>query len=164
LYGIETVSLRYFNVYGPRQDPSSPYSGVISIFMSKAAAAQTPVIYGDGNQSRDFIYVKDVVEANMLAASAPRAIGQTINVGTGRSISIQQLWSEICNISGFSKVPDYQPARAGDILDSLADTGRMHSLLRFTPGYSLSAGLRSTFDWYQGQSQMAAGRSERKKK
>jgi len=105
LYGFETVCLRYFNVYGPRQDPSSPYSGVISIFMSKSISGQPPVIYGDGNQYRDFIFVKDVVRANLLAAEKDEATGKVFNVGTGGYVRINQLWEMIGRISGFNIEP-----------------------------------------------------------
>jgi len=96
LYGLETVCLRYFNVFGPRQDPSSPYSGVISIFLTKALQGEQAVIYGDGNQSRDFVFVKDVVKANLLAASSRHAAGSVLNVGTGRAVRIKHLWESIC--------------------------------------------------------------------
>ena len=100
LFGLETVSLRFFNVYGPRQDPSSPYSGVISIFMAKAVSNQVPVIYGDGNQSRDFVYVKDVVKANLLAAGTDNLAGNVLNIGTGSDVLINRLWELIASLSG----------------------------------------------------------------
>ncbi len=149
LYGLETVSLRYFNVYGPRQDPSSPYSGVISIFMQKAVDAKVPVIYGDGNQSRDFIYVKDVVNANLLAAAAAPAAGEVINIGTARSIRINQLWEMICCMSDLTLEPQYQPARSGDIYASVAGIEYARSLLDFEIEYSFDRGLELTYRWYQ---------------
>ncbi len=152
LYGLETVSLRYFNVYGPRQDPSSPYSGVISIFMDKAAKKQRPVIYGDGGQTRDFVFVKDVVKANLLAASIPGIGGQKFNVGIGSSVSINQLWEMISRLSGLDMAPEHGPARAGDIRDSLSDISRAKSLLGFSPEYSFEKGLEITMQWYKNKS------------
>ncbi|MEW6672376.1 MAG: SDR family oxidoreductase [Thermodesulfobacteriota bacterium] len=152
LYGMETLFLRYFNVYGPRQDPSSPYSGVISIFMNRAIAGESPVIYGDGNQYRDFVFVKDVVAANLLAASsAGRAKGQVFNIGTGRSIRINQLWNVIQELSGIEIEPIFEPIRPGEILESVADIGRARSELGFNPAHSLEAGLQITLEWYRQQ-------------
>ncbi len=149
LYGLETISLRYFNVYGPRQDPSSPYSGVISIFMKMAVGNQSPVIYGDGNQSRDFIYVADVVAANLLAATSASAKGEIVNIGTGSSIGINQLWDMICSFSGLTIKPQHQPARPGDIYASVADTRHAKSLLGFNIDYPFETGLALTYQWYQ---------------
>lgn len=149
LYGIETVVLRYFNVYGPRQDPSSPYSGVISIFMSKALQNQAAVIYGDGNQSRDFIYVQDVVKANLLAATAQDACGRVLNIGSGRAFRINDLWRTICTISGRRLDPLYAHKRPGDINESLAGIERARALLDFDCEVPLETGLESTFDWYR---------------
>ncbi|MEZ4527973.1 MAG: SDR family oxidoreductase [Desulfobacterales bacterium] len=151
LYGLETVSLRYFNVYGPRQDPSSPYSGVISIFMDKAAKKERPVIYGDGGQTRDFVFVKDVVKANLLAASVSGIGGQKFNVGIGSSVSINQLWEMISRMSGLDMAPEQGPPRAGDIRDSLSDISRAQSLLGFSPEYSFEKGLEITMQWYKNQ-------------
>ena len=128
LYGLEAVALRYFNVYGPRQDPLSPYSGVISIFMAKALHNEPAVIYGDGNQSRDFIYVQDVVRANLLAAAAKGVGGQVMNIGTGRSVVIKQLWKSICALSGQNLEPEYAPKRPGDIVKSVAGIGSAKAL------------------------------------
>jgi UDP-glucose 4-epimerase len=151
LHGLETTVLRYFNVYGPRQDPSSPYSGVISIFMTKALLNEPAVIYGDGNQSRDFIYVQDVVRANLLAAATQGVGGQVINIGSGKSVAINQLWKTICSLSGQNIKPEYAPRRAGDIVESLADAGRAKELLDFECEISFEAGLKSTFEWYRSQ-------------
>ena len=148
LYGVETVSLRYFNVYGPRQDPSSPYSGVISIFMDKAAAKKPPVIYGNGNQYRDFIFVKDVVRFNLLAADADEANGEIFNVGTGRFIRINSLWEMITKLSGQNIKPEYEPPRSGDIIESVADIDRARKTLGFKPEYSFEKGLEETFEYY----------------
>jgi nucleoside-diphosphate-sugar epimerase len=149
LYGVETVCLRYFNVYGPRQDPTSPYSGVISIFLTRAAEKKKPVIYGDGAQSRDFVFVKDVVKANLLAASAKGASGATFNIGTGHSIRVNQLWASICRLSGIQIDADHAPPRPGDIRDSLADITLSAKVLGFSPDYDFEKGLQLTFEWYQ---------------
>jgi UDP-glucose 4-epimerase len=149
LYGIETAVLRYFNVYGPRQDPSSPYSGVISIFMTKALLNKPAVIYGDGNQTRDFVYVKDVVKANLLAASADNASGRVMNIGTGRAVRINHLWQAICTLSGRNLDPRYESERAGDIKASLAGTDTAKELLNFECEVSFEKGLERTFEWYR---------------
>ena len=149
LYGIETVCLRYFNVYGPRQDPSSPYSGVISIFMKKAILNEPPVIYGDGNQYRDFVFVKDVVRANLLAAYAENAGGKVFNVGTGVFIDINRLWDMIRRISGVNIKPEYKPLRPGDILKSVASIDRAKADLSFESEYIFENGLAETFKWYK---------------
>ena len=156
LFGLETASLRFFNVYGPRQDPSSPYSGVISIFMAKVVSNRTPVIYGDGQQSRDFVYVKDVVRANLLAASADNLAGNALNVGTGSDVRINRLWELIASLGGQRLVPKYEPARSGDILHSVADMELTHSILNFKKEFTLEQGLGITFEWYKEQ--MSGGR------
>jgi nucleoside-diphosphate-sugar epimerase len=149
LYGLETVCLRYFNVFGPRQDPSSPYSGVISIFMKRAAAGEVPIIYGDGGQSRDFIYVKDVVRANMLAATQAVATGQVFNVGTGVLIRILELWKLIGELSNVKIEPVFGSPRAGDIRESVSDIGRIRQSLNFRPQVALRQGLIETLNWYR---------------
>ena len=149
LYGLETVCLRYFNVYGPRQDPTSPYSGVISIFMSKAVSKEAPVIYGDGKQYRDFVFVNDVVSANLLAASADEASGKIINIGTGKYVAIDNLWEMACYLCSLSIKPEYQPARDGDIVESVASIDQAKTVLGFNPEYSFEKGLKVTFDWYK---------------
>ena len=152
LYGVESVSLRYFNVFGPRQDPSSPYSGVISIFMARALSKQAPVIYGDGNQSRDSVYVKDVVNTNLLAASMKQPRGSIFNIGTGSQVRINQLWEKIAFLSGQKNLePRYEAARAGDILRSYAGMDLAKSKLKFDPECSLEQGLELTLEWYRGQ-------------
>jgi nucleoside-diphosphate-sugar epimerase len=148
LYGIETPVLRYFNVYGPRQDPSSPYSGVISIFMTKALQNEPAVIYGDGNQSRDFIYVQDVVRANLLAATAKNAGGQVINIGSGISVTINALWKAICALCGRSLEPQYAGKRPGDIIKSLAGVDKAKAFFGFECETSFKKGLALTFEWY----------------
>lgn len=149
LYGLETVCLRYFNVFGPRQDPSSPYSGVISIFMTKAAAGTAPSIYGDGSQSRDFVFVKDVVDANMLAATHPSASGRIFNVGTGSAIRILDLWQLIGELSGTQIDPVFAPPRTGDIHESVADISEMEMTLGCRPQKELRQGLIETMAWYR---------------
>jgi len=151
LYDLETVSLRYFNVYGPRQDPSSPYSGVISIFMNRACSKEPPVIYGDGNQYRDFVFVKDVVRFNLMAASADKASGKIFNVGTGRFIRINRLWEMISHLAGQNITPEYEPARPGDILESVADIDYAGKTLGFEPDCSFEKGLEETFEWYMNK-------------
>jgi UDP-glucose 4-epimerase len=149
LHGVHTASLRFFNVFGPRQDPSSPYSGVISIFMSRAVAGRTPTIYGDGSQSRDFVYVADVVRASLLAASTPAVDGEAINVGSGRSVEINGLWQQICSICGKQIPARYADPRPGDIHASLAAIDKAQSMLAFSPRVSFENGLEMTFDWYR---------------
>ena len=151
LFGLETVSLRFFNVYGPRQDPSSPYSGVISIFMANAVSNQVPVIYGDGNQSRDFVYVKDVVKANLLAAGTDNLAGNVLNVGTGSDVRINRLWEMIAGLGGLRLAARYEPARSGDILHSVAGMELTQSILSFNNDFTLEQGLQKTFDWYRDQ-------------
>ena len=151
LYGVETCCLRYFNVYGPRQDPTSPYSGVISIFMSKAVSQKSPVIYGDGNHCRDFIFVNDVVRSNLLAAEIDGANQEIFNIGTGKHVTIDQLWEMTCGLSGLSIKPEYQPARDGDIVESVASINQAKKVLGFNPKYSFEEGLKLTFDWYRGK-------------
>jgi nucleoside-diphosphate-sugar epimerase len=149
LYGVETVCLRYFNVFGPRQDPSSPYSGVISIFMNKAAAKTSPYIYGDGDQTRDFIFVTDVVLANILAAQTYEAAGMVFNIGTGCQISINQLWELICRINRIRLLPKYAPSRKGDIKHSAASIEAAKTILKFNSRSSFEKSLMVTNDWYQ---------------
>jgi len=151
LYGLETVCLRYFNVFGPRQDPSSPYSGVISIFMTKAAAGQAPTIYGDGGQTRDFVYVKDVVRANLAAAGKPEAAGKVFNVGRGESIRIRDLWDRIGEIAGIDLPPAFAPPRPGDIRDSVSDIAAIRRELRFAPEVGLRQGLEKTLSWVRSE-------------
>ena len=149
-YGLETVSLRYFNVFGPRQDPSSPYSGVISKFITTLLDGHAPVIYGDGEQSRDFTYIDNVVAANLSAAQAPAASGQVMNLGLCERTTLNQLLGELQRIIGTSLAPQYEDARPGDIRHSLADITRAEELLGYRPTVGLAEGLRRTVEWYQG--------------
>jgi UDP-glucose 4-epimerase len=148
IYDLSAVSLRFFNVYGPRQDPSSPYSGVISIFMNRALAQESPNIYGDGRQSRDFIYVKDIARALMLAA-APGAAGCVINVGSGKNVAIAELWEKISSLAGVRVPARYLEAREGDIRHSLSSIELAREVLGFAPSVDLDDGLLRTFEWYR---------------
>ncbi|HTE05719.1 MAG TPA: NAD-dependent epimerase/dehydratase family protein [Planctomycetota bacterium] len=150
LYGVDCVCLRYFNVYGPRQDPSSPYSGVISIFITRALAGQPPEIHGDGSQSRDFTYVGDVAAANLAALDVPAGAGAVVNVGCGESTELLALWHAVAEACGRPGLPaQHGPPRAGDIQHSLAATGRARELLGFRARTSLGVGLASTVAWYR---------------
>ncbi len=150
LYGLETVCLRYFNVYGPRQDPNSEYAAVVPKFISTMLHGEGPVIYGDGTQSRDFIFVDDVVEANIAASSVEGISGQTINVGTGLEHSINELVRLLNDILGMELVPLHRPRRDGDILRSAAATERARQMLDFAPKISLGEGLNKTVSWFRG--------------
>ncbi len=149
VYGLETVALRYFNVFGPRQDPSSPYSGVISKFVTALLAGETPVIYGDGEQSRDFTYVANVVEANLSAAESEAAVGQVINLGLKQRTTLNQLLAELQKIIGTNVTPRYEPPRAGDIRHSLADITRAEQFLGYQTTVALAEGLEYTVGWYR---------------
>lgn len=149
VYGLETVALRYFNVFGPRQDPSSPYSGVISKFVTSLLANEPPLIFGDGEQTRDFTYVDNVVSANLLAAEAPNANGSVVNVGVGDRISLNQLLAELQKILGTNLTPNYAELRAGDVRDSQADITLTEKLIGYKPLVSLAEGLRQTVEWYK---------------
>jgi nucleoside-diphosphate-sugar epimerase len=150
VYGLETISLRYFNVFGPRQDPSSHYSGVISRFVGDLLGNQRPVIYGDGEQSRDFTYIDNVVEANLKAAETMKGIGQVINIANGERITLNQLLAELKELTGKPDVvADYREPRAGDVRHSLADISRARELLGFEPRIDLRTGLQLTIDWWK---------------
>ncbi len=150
VYGLESVSLRYFNVFGPRQDPGSQYSGVISRFIDALIQGQQPVIYGDGEQSRDFTYIDNVVDANLRAAQTQNGVGQVINVGNGQQTTLNELLKEIKSLTGRSEVEvDYQPTRSGDVRHSLADIQRARELLGFEPRIGLRQGLQLTIEWWQ---------------
>lgn len=148
-YGLDTVSLRYFNVFGPRQDPTSPYSGVIAKFCSAYRKSETPRIFGDGTQSRDFVFVKDVVQANIKAALCDKRLnGAVFNVGTGISTNLNDMIRILNGISGNNVKPEYLPARAGDILHSLADISLAIEVLGYHPRVSFEEGLIQTYSWY----------------
>src|SRR6185436_16372811 len=149
LYGLETVTIRYFNVFGPRQDPSSPYSGVISIFISALCEGRQPTIYGDGEQTRDFTYVANVVDGVLRACTAAGASGEVINVATGGRISLNTLFTTIRDLVAAKVEPVYAPARAGDVTDSQADISKARRILRYEPSVSFEEGLARTVAWYR---------------
>ena len=149
LYGFETVTIRYFNVFGPRQDPSSPYSGVISLFISALCDGRRPTIYGDGEQTRDFTYVANVVDGVLRACHAPEVSGEVINVAAARRISLNQLFAIVKREVDSSLEPNYSNPRAGDVRDSQADIGKAHRLLGYTPIVSFEDGLGRTVKWYR---------------
>ena len=152
VYGLETVSLRYFNVYGPRQDPSSPYSGVLSIFMQSVLQRCPPTIYGDGEQSRDFTYVEDVVDLNLKAARAPNVSGRLYNAGNGSRITINEAWALLQKIEGVNIPALHGPRRAGDVRDSQADITAVVRDLGHMPRFKFEQGLRLTLEWYRRDS------------
>jgi nucleoside-diphosphate-sugar epimerase len=148
VYGLETITLRYFNVFGPRQDPSSQYSGVISRFIAALLTGEPPLIYGDGEQSRDFTYIDNVVAANLKAAETTRGIGQVINIANGERITLNKLLEELVSLTGKSSVSaEYRPSRAGDVKHSLADISRAREFLGYEPQVDLRTGLGKTIDW-----------------
>ena len=152
VYGLETVVLRYFNVFGPHQDPTSHYSGVLAIFCRRMLAGEQPTIYGDGEQSRDFTYIDNVVHANLLAASAPaeKVAGQMMNVAMGCRITLNETFEILRELTGYNGRPAYAEGRAGDIRDLLADIGLARELLGYEPKVNFREGLRRTVEWYRG--------------
>ena len=156
LYGLETVAIRYFNVFGPRQDPTSPYSGVISVFATALLENRSPAIYGDGEQTRDFTYVANVVDGVLRACEAPGASGEIINVATGGRISLNQLFEEMRKLVGADVKPVYGESRRGDVRDSQADITKARELLGYRPTVTFEEGLRKTVDWYRSAETAAA--------
>jgi UDP-glucose 4-epimerase len=156
LYGLETVVTRYFNVFGPRQQPGSPYSGVISLFIEALATNTAPTVYGDGRQTRDFTYVGDVVNGVLRACTAPKASGEVINVAAGGRVSLLELIRALQHILGTNVEPVFKPSREGDVHDSQADIFKARQLLSFEPSTLFEDGLRKTVDWYQ-RARSAAG-------
>lgn len=154
-FGLETVSLRFFNVYGPRQDPSSPYSGVLSLFMKHLIARTSPTIFGDGEQSRDFTYVEDVAGLCMKASTAPDASGRMYNAGNGGRYTLNRVWELLQKMEGVEVPAKYGPPRAGDVRHSMADTTAAVAELGHAPRFTIEEGLKRTLDWYK-QSQTAA--------
>jgi nucleoside-diphosphate-sugar epimerase len=154
-YGLETVSLRYFNIFGPRQDPSSPYSGVLAKFITQMLNGEQPTIFGDGTQSRDFTYIDNVVSANLLACKAPadRVAGQVFNVATGTRIDLNETFRAIKKITGYAGEVKYGPDRAGDVKHSLANLTRSEKHLGYKPLVSFEEGLRRTIEWYRSGSE-----------
>jgi len=150
-YGLETVALRYFNVFGPRQDPSSPYSGVLAKFITQMLRGEQPTIFGDGEQSRDFTYIDNTVEANLLACHAPasQVAGKVFNVATGRRVTLNETFKALQGLTSYSGPPRYEEARGGDIKHSLADISKAEAALGYTPTVDFEEGLRRTVEWYK---------------
>jgi UDP-glucose 4-epimerase len=148
-FPVETVALRYFNVFGPRQDPKNPYAAVIPIFLTAILSGQSPVVFGDGTQSRDFTFVADVVQANLLAADAPEAANRVMNVATGRSINLLELLAGLNEVLGTRIEPVFAPPRPGDIHESTADITLAKRLLGYAPRVSLIEGLRQSIEYYR---------------
>ena len=153
VYRLETVCLRYFNVFGPRQDPCGPYSAVIPRFITCLLKGQQPTIFGDGRQSRDFSFVGNVVDCNLLAAEAPAVAGRVFNVGTGRNIDLLQLVATLNKLLGTCIQPRHEPPRIGDVRDSLADITLARSLLGYEPAVDLEQGLRLSIEYYRSISE-----------
>jgi len=148
-FGLETVALRYFNVYGPRQDPSSPYSGVLSLFMKHLLARTTPTIFGDGEQSRDFTYVEDVAELCWKASQATGVAGKMYNAGNGGCYTLNQIWASLQKMEGVTLPAKYGPPRAGDVRASMADTESAVRDLGHAPRFTIEEGLKRTLEWYR---------------
>lgn len=149
LYGLETVGLRYFNVYGPRQNPNSAYAAVIPRFIFSMLKGQPPVVFGDGLQTRDFVFVKDVVEANILAAEVPEAKGRVFNIGSGTQVTLLELIEHIGAALGVSVSPKFDKPRPGDVKHSVADISRARMVLGFSPRFTLEQGIRETVEWFR---------------
>ena len=158
-FGLETVGLRYFNVFGPRQDPASPYSAVIPLFVTAILSGKAPIIYGDGGQSRDFTFVENVVHGNLLASEAPQAAGQIINMADGRRTTLLRLLELLSEMLGIEVKPNFQPARVGDVRESLADISQARKILNYEPAVTLEEGLRRTIDYYREQANAKLARS-----
>jgi UDP-glucose 4-epimerase len=156
-YGLETVCLRYFNIFGPRQDPTSPYSGVLAKFITQMLKGEQPTILGDGKQSRDFTYVDNAVDANLLACKAPvkEVAGSVFNVATGRRVDLNETFQILKKLTGYPGNVNYGPERAGDVKHSLADMSRASKHLGYTPKVDFEEGLRRTIDWYRNQERAA---------
>jgi len=158
-FGLETVALRFFNVYGERQDPSSPYSGVMSLFMTAVLERSSPTILGDGEQTRDFTYVEDVAALCLKAAKAPGVSGKVYNAGNGHRFTLNYIWEQIQKIEGVTLSAKYGPSRAGDVRDSQADTTAARRDLGHDPQFSIEQGLRRTLAWYKTQYHASPQRS-----
>jgi UDP-glucose 4-epimerase len=151
VYGLEAVALRFFNVFGPRQDPSSPYSGVISVLLTALLERRAPAIFGDGEQSRDFTYVDNIVQLCLKAARAPGAAGRMYNGGTGRRFTLNETWRLLQRMEGIELAADYGPPRDGDVLHSQADISAACADLGYEPAVGFEEGLRRTLEWYRGR-------------
>jgi nucleoside-diphosphate-sugar epimerase len=156
LYGLETVTIRYFNVFGPRQDPSSAYSGVISLFIRALVEGHRPKIYGDGEQTRDFTYVANVVDGVLRACQVKEASGEVINVATNGRVSLNQLFRAVRDLVGANVEPIYEGPRAGDVRDSQADIGKAARLLGYKPLVTFEQGLKNTVEWYKTTAEPAS--------
>ncbi|HYL11151.1 MAG TPA: SDR family oxidoreductase [Candidatus Acidoferrales bacterium] len=163
-YGLENVSLRYFNVFGPRQDPGSPYSGVLSKFITAVLEDSQPVVFGDGEQSRDFTYVENAVQANLLACEAPNVSGKVFNVGTGKRFTLNETLRLLEAIGAKKIDAKYDPPREGDILHSQADIGLARELLGYDPAVDFEEGMRRTFEWYRAAAQEKAAQEAARQK
>lgn len=152
-YGLETVSLRYFNIFGPRQDPSSPYSGVLAQFITKMLKGEQPTIFGDGKQSRDFTYIDNVIEANLLACRAPAAAvaGRVFNVATARGVDLNETFQVLKKLTGYKGEVKYGPERTGDVKHSVADIRRTEKHLGYKPKVNFEEGLAQTIEWYRAE-------------
>ena len=160
-YGLENVSLRYFNIFGPRQDPSSPYSGVLAKFCTAFLEDTQPVVFGDGEQTRDFTYVENAVQANLLACEAPNVSGKVFNVGVGGRVSLNAVLRELGKITGKKLEAKYDPPRDGDIRDSQADISQAREFLGYDPQVTFEDGLARTFQWYRESQAKAAAKPEK---
>ena len=160
-YGLENVALRYFNIFGPRQDPSSPYSGVLAKFCSAFLEDAQPVVFGDGEQTRDFTYVENAVQANLLACEAPSVSGKVFNVGVGGRVSLNEVVRVLGKISGKTLETKYEPPRDGDIRDSQADITQAKELLGYEPQVSFEEGLSRTYEWYRATQTRAPAKTEK---
>jgi UDP-glucose 4-epimerase len=160
-YGLENVSLRYFNIFGPRQDPSSPYSGVLAKFCTAFLEDTQPLVFGDGEQTRDFTYVENAVQANLLACEAPNVSGKVFNVGVGGRISLNEVLRELGKITGKRIEAKYEPPRDGDIRDSQADISQARECLDYDPQVSFEEGLARTFEWYRATQTRAPAKVEK---
>jgi len=157
LYGLETVSLRYFNVFGPRQDPTSEYSAVIPRFSTRMLSGKPPIVYGDGEQTRDFTFIANVVDANWKAATHPNAVGEAFNIGCGTRTSLNELIEKLNGILGSRLEPTYEPARQGDVKHSVANIDKAAKMIDFAPATSLGTGLKRVLDWYRNSAEAANG-------
>ena len=160
-YGLENVALRYFNIFGPHQDPSSPYSGVLAKFCTAFLEDTQPVVFGDGEQTRDFTYVENAVQANLLACEAPNVSGRVFNVGTGGRVSLNEILRALGKITGKTVEAKYDPPRDGDIRDSQADISQAKQFLGYQPQVAFEEGLTRTFEWYRSTHTSAAEKSEK---
>jgi nucleoside-diphosphate-sugar epimerase len=160
-YGLENVALRYFNIFGPRQDPGSPYSGVLAKYCTAFLEGTEPSVFGDGEQTRDFTYVENAVQANLLACEAPNVSGKVFNVGVGGRVSLNEVLRELRKITGKALEAKYEPPRDGDIRDSQADISQAREFLGYEPQVRFEEGLARTFEWYRGTQLKAAAKTEK---